>query len=215
MDGSPRKPVAAAVKQSAAGKPTTTPHTGRGVGRWVCGVPCASNAKAHLRLRGITKTATRAITRCRTVSRLVGDVIRARVAVADLYAWAPPDGTEVLIAWLAPLGHVTDERRNGDPLPAWTVRRIGGPFDGLTDHGWYSVHTYGRTDAEAQAADALAHRRLMVLERGPVPVVISSGTVYIDGIARHEGPEDVQYTADRSIVRLVSTYQVDIRIAAA
>lgn len=133
----------------------------------------------------------------------------------ELYTWEPPDGVEVLITWLAPLGHVTDERRNGDPLPSWCVRRIGGPFDGLTDRGWYSLHSFGRTDAEAQAADDLAHRRLMVLTRGPVPVTISSGTVYIDGVTRHEGPEDVQYTADRSIVRLVSTYQVDLRLVAA
>lgn len=135
--------------------------------------------------------------------------------MVDLCRWAPPDGVEVLITWLAPLGHVTDERRNGDPLPAWTVRRIGGPFDGLTDFGWYSVHSFGRTDAEAAAADALAHRRLMVLTRGPVPVTISSGTVYVDGVTRHEGPEDVQWVADRSIVRLVSTYQVDMRVVAA
>lgn len=133
----------------------------------------------------------------------------------ELYSWTPPDGVEVLIAHLSPLGHVTDERRTNDPLPSWVVRRIGGPFDGLTDHGWYSVHSFGRTDAEAAAADALAHRRLMVLDRGPVPVTISTGTVYIDGITRHEGPEDVQWVADRSIVRLVSTYQVDIRIVAA
>jgi len=133
----------------------------------------------------------------------------------ELYTWEPPDGVEVLITWLAPLGHVTDERRNGDPLPAWVVRRIGGPFDGLVDHGWYSVHSFGRTDTDAQAADDLAHRRLNVLTRGPVPVTISSGTAYVDGVTRHEGPKDVSYTPDRSIVHLVSTYEVDIRVVAA
>lgn len=133
----------------------------------------------------------------------------------ELYSWAAPDGTEVLITWLAPLGHVTDERRTNDPLPSWVIRRIGGPFDGLTDRGWYSVHSFGRTDAEAMAADADAHRRLMVLDRGPVPVTISTGTVCVDGVTRHEGPEDVQYTDDRSVVRLVSTYEVDIRVVAA
>jgi len=133
----------------------------------------------------------------------------------DLYRWEPPDGVEVLINWLAPLGHVTDERRNGDPLPSWCVRRIGGPFDGLTDSGWHSVHSFGRTDADAQAADDLAHRRLMVLDRGPVPVTISTGVVYVDSLRRTDGPRDVQWTADRSVIRLVSTYQVDIRIVAA
>ena len=28
-----------------------------------------------------------------------------------------------------------------------------------------------------------------------------SGTVYVDGVTRHEGPEDVQWVADRSIVQ--------------
>lgn len=137
--------------------------------------------------------------------------------MTDLYPWAPPDGVEMLIVWLSPLGEVRDERPSGGVLPFWMVNGLGGPDDGLTEQGQYSVHAFAETKAEAQAAAMDAHRRILLLASRftePQKVTISTGTVQADQVVVVEKPHFEQWVEDNSIYRYVATYRMDLRYTA-
>jgi hypothetical protein len=143
-----------------------------------------------------------------------------------LLPYTAPDGTEVLIAWLTPLGETRDERPSGAVLPFRQVHRLGGPFDGLVDHGLYSVSTFSDDSADASTQADLTHRRILLL--GPsrqfsyVPqakVTLSSGlVVQADGVQVMEGPHEVNYgegaghLASAPYSRYVATYVIPMRI---
>lgn len=135
-----------------------------------------------------------------------------------LLDWAPPDGVEVLIAWLTPLGETRDDRPSGAVLPYRMVHRLGGPDDRLTDHGTYSIHTFAASRAQAQAEAMKTHRRLQLLAgqfAGQEKVTISTGVVQADNVITIEGPVWQQWVNDNSIHRFVGTYRVDLRYVAA
>ncbi len=125
--------------------------------------------------------------------------------------WTTPDGVELLIEWLSPLGETRSQRPAGAPLPFRVVRRIGGGDDGLTDRGVYSVHTLATTEAEAQSEAMKAHRRILSLAGrfgGQQPV----NGVYVDRVQTIEGPEPVDLV--EGVARSVGTYRIDLRINA-
>lgn len=135
-----------------------------------------------------------------------------------LVAWGPPDGVEVLIEWLKPLGEVRDDRPTGAVLPYRMVHRIDGPFDGLVDKGVYSIHTFAATKAQAQAGASDTHRRLEYLVSrfsGQQKVAISGGReVQADNVITVEYPHWIQWVGDNSIHQFVGTYEVHLRIMA-
>lgn len=136
-----------------------------------------------------------------------------------LVSWSPPDGLEVLITWLGILGEVRDDRPTGGVLPYRMVNRISGPFDGLVDHGLYSISTFAATKALAQSESELTHRRMEYLVgqfTGQQKVVISGGReVQADNVETVEYPFWTQWVQDNSIHRFVGTYRVDLRIMTA
>lgn len=138
--------------------------------------------------------------------------------MTSLISWSPPDGVEVLIAWLLPLGEVRDERPTGGVLPFRMVSRISGPFDGLVDLGVYTVHTFALTKAQAQAEAVLTDRRINYLVgqfQGQQKVTISGGiVVQADNVVTVEYPHWQQWDELNTIHRYVATYRVDLRILA-
>lgn len=136
-----------------------------------------------------------------------------------LFEWAPPDGTEVLIQWLKPLGEVRDERPNDGALPFRMVHNLGGPSDRLVDKSTYSVHTFAVTKAEAQAEAMITHRRILKLAgqfAGQEKVTLADGqVVQADDVAVIETPRWVQWVEDNSINRYVATYRLELRFTAA
>lgn len=124
--------------------------------------------------------------------------------MTELSPWEFPDGTELLISWLSPLGEVRSKRPIGAPLPFHLVRRIGGPDDGWTDKGLYSIHTWAEDSGPAMAA----HNKLMRLANHRY-INITVGQ-YVDGIECTEKPHEVD-VIDR-IRHYVGTYRVDVRI---
>lgn len=133
--------------------------------------------------------------------------------------WTVADGTEVLIAWLLPLGETRDDRPTGAVLPYRMVHRIDGPFDGLVDKGVYSVHTFALTKPAAQAEAELTHRRMEYLVgqfTGQQKVTISGGReIQADKVKTVEYPRWIQWVPDDSIHQFVATYEVHLRIMAA
>src|SRR4051812_35740020 len=95
-----------------------------------------------------------------------------------MLTWSPPDGVEVLITWLSPLGEVRDERPTGAVLPYRMVHRLDGPFDGLVDKGIYTIHTFAATKEKAQAEAVKTDLRVCYLVgqfTGQQKVTISGG----------------------------------------
>jgi hypothetical protein len=136
----------------------------------------------------------------------------------ELFAWAPPDGTEVLITWLSELGETRDERPSGGDLPFRMVNRIIGTDDRLTDMGHYSIHTFAETKPDAQYEAGETHKRLLALAgqfTGQQKVTISDGQeVYVDDVKVIESPHFVQWDDENSLYRFVGTYRVDLRYVA-
>jgi hypothetical protein len=131
---------------------------------------------------------------------------------------APPDGVEVLIKWLSPLGEVRDERPTGAVLPYRMVNRIGGGSDRIVDRGTYSIHTFAATKELAQAASIDTHRRLFLLAgqfQDQQKVTLNSGqVVQADDVICDEFPVRQQWVKDNSIERFVGTYTVPLRYVA-
>lgn len=138
--------------------------------------------------------------------------------------WTVADGTEVLIAWLTPLGETRDDRPTSAVLPYRMVHRVDGPFDGLVDKGIYDVYTFAKTKPEAQEEASLTQRRMEYLVSqfaGQQKVAISGGReVQADNVVTLEYPHPVKWLADDtdvddSIFLFMASYRVDLRIMAA
>lgn len=133
--------------------------------------------------------------------------------------WAPPDGVEVLIKWLSPLGEVRDDRPSGAVLPYRMVTRIDGDDDRITDKGVYSIHTFAATKPAAQAAAMQTHRRMLYLAGQFVDqqkVTLSDGrVVQADDVLTPEHPKWEQWDQLNTLHRFVATYRVDLRFVAA
>ncbi|MFN6550672.1 hypothetical protein ACP6C7_18885 [Mycolicibacterium septicum] len=119
-----------------------------------------------------------------------------------------PDGVELLIEWLYPLGEARSQRPAGAPLPMFVIRRIGGGDDGLTDQGVYSVHTLAGSEEEAQAEAMRAHYRILSLAPRFGGQQIVNG-VYVDKVKTIEGPKPVDYI--NGVGRSVGTYRIELR----
>lgn len=136
-----------------------------------------------------------------------------------MVAWVTPDGVEVIIEWLTPLGETRDDRPTGAILPYRMVEGGDGPFDGLVHKGVYTVHTFALTKQDARDQAWRTQRRMEYLVgqfTGQQKVTLSDGKeVQADNFATVEYPHHVQWVADDSIYRYVATYRVDLRIMAA
>ena len=136
-----------------------------------------------------------------------------------LSPWAPPDGAEVLIAWLSELGEVRDERPNGAVLPYRMVHDLGGPSDRISSNSAYSIHTFAADRAVAQAEAMETHRCMLLLAgqfAGQQTVTLNSGqVVHADDVQVMETPHWEQWIKDNSIHRYVATYRVAFRFTTA
>lgn len=146
------------------------------------------------------------------------------VPILDISA---PDGAEVLIAWLSPLGETRDARPAGGVLPFRQVHRIGGGDDGLVDHGLYSVSTFDTDSNTAQTQAWIAHRRILLLAPNrfgyvaQAKVTLASGqVVQCDGLKTQEAPKEVDYSEGATFVasapysRFTATYELALRFVA-
>ena len=138
----------------------------------------------------------------------------------DLYQWEPPDGVEMLLAWLAPLaapGSCSTEKPNGAPLPFIRVARAGGTDDGYTAKGKFSIYLYTEDEATGQEFARHVKRRALLLcpkFGGQNPVTISTGTFYASSI-KIETPKPLGYVDDsipRSMYLHQSICEMDLRI---
>lgn len=132
--------------------------------------------------------------------------------------WAPPDGVEMLIEWLKPLGEVADERPTDAVLPFRLVHGLPGTDDRLVEEGHYAVYTYAATKPGAQAEAALTHRRVLLLSGnfiGQQPVTISTGTVFADNVVTIQRPHWDQWLSDNSMHCYKAIYRMDLRFIAA
>ena len=136
--------------------------------------------------------------------------------MVDQIPWAAPDGTEVLIQWLAPLGEVRDTRPSGAVLPYRQVMRIGGPADRLCDNGLYSISTFAADTVTCAAEAQKTHNRLLLLAghfTSQAKVTMADGsTVQCDDVRVMELPKPVDFGDDTPYFRQVGTYHVDLRI---
>lgn len=145
-----------------------------------------------------------------------------------LIEYIAPDGAEVLIAWLSPLGEVRDERPSGAILPFWQVHRHGGGDDGLVDRGTYSVSTFNSDSTSCQEQAWIAHRRIKLLAPAqfgyvpPASVTLTSGqVVHCDKLKVIEAPREVNYgqgagfKASAPYSEFTGIYEISLRIVAA
>lgn len=132
--------------------------------------------------------------------------------MTDLYPYAAPDGVELLIIWLKVIAETRTDRPTGATLPWIVVRRIGGPEDGLTDRGLYSIHCYAASKSAVRALGNAVHRRMLALNHGQTSVEISTGTTYVDDVVVIEAPRPVDYLDGTTVHRVVGTYEVQLRV---
>lgn len=130
--------------------------------------------------------------------------------------WLPPDGTEMLIKWLIPLGEVSDDRPNDDVLPYRMVTDLGGPSDRVSSKCLYSVDTFAADKPTAYTEAMVTHGRILLLGGQFVSqqkVTLSNGQeVIADDVEVVEMPHWVQWVKDNSIHRYVATYRIPLRI---
>lgn len=138
----------------------------------------------------------------------------------ELYPLEPPDGEELLLAWIGHLAEARTERPTGNVLPFIMVRRIGGPITETMDRGQYSIQTFAGTRPEARAKALEVHRRIQLLANGATgqhSVDISTGTTWVDEVTVNEFPHEVDYLDNRlpsTIYRFIGTYQMHLRLQA-
>lgn len=137
------------------------------------------------------------------------------------FAWEAPSVSEVVVAWLAPIGPangVSVERPTGDVLPYRMVTRVAGKDDKITDCAVVSVHTFATSMTLAESEARLTHRRM--LELGPPIVGQQSVTisgdqvVMVDSVETSMAPVWIDYE-DNQIRRFVARYAIDLRFVAA
>lgn len=141
--------------------------------------------------------------------------------MTELLDYEPPDGVEVLVQWLKTLewnGQIVecrDTRPINAPLPFILVRRVGGPDDGWTDHGRYTVQCFAAKDSDALALARTVHRRVRLLAGkfvGQEKVTTSSGDVYADNVVTREGPRPLDVLDNGGgIFRYTMMYDIPFR----
>lgn len=149
------------------------------------------------------------------------------------YPTAPPDGLEVVIKWLIPLGvEVRDERPAGAELPYRMVTMLPGPDDRISQDCLYSVHSFAESRSEAKQQADLAHNRMLYLAgrfTSQQSVTLEDGReVQADDVAVIEPPHEKPWipggnvrtdnsmseSPTQQIFRFVGTYQVKLRYLA-
>lgn len=141
----------------------------------------------------------------------------------ELLDYVPPNGVEVLLNWLAPLGECRTEKPTGSVLPFIMVQRAGGGDDefGFTDEGRYAIHVFHDDEAAATAFYETVHRRVALLSSrfaGQQYVTISTGDVCADRVHadQHFKPEEyVDDAIPKKIYRFTAIYAMDLRYVAA
>lgn len=133
----------------------------------------------------------------------------------EVYGQGPPNATDFVIAWLAPLstaGAVGAKRPEGAVLPYRMVNRVTGTDDGISvDVAVVSVHTFAATDGEAKREADTTQQRMSLLVADPLNDV----AMHDNSIANAAWVETVEYPhkqdyADPNIVRYVARYRLGL-----
>lgn len=141
----------------------------------------------------------------------------------ELLDYVAPNGVEVLLNWLAPLGECRTERPTGAVLPFMMVQRAGGGDDefGFTDEGRYAIHVFHDDESAAMTFCDTVDRRVKVLSSrfaGQRYVTISTGDVAVDDVQTFEAFRPEEYFDDKlpkTIYRFTAIYEMDLRYVAA
>jgi len=130
-------------------------------------------------------------------------------------------GTEVLVAWLLPLGIPVSGPRPGNEtqtLPYRMINRVAGSDDKITDSGIYSIHDFAATYAGAEANSELTRTRVHRLGPPLAPqarVTISGGQIVVaDCVLTDQAPFWLKYNDDTDFWRFVARYRIDFRFVA-
>lgn len=133
----------------------------------------------------------------------------------EVFDRANQDAEELIIAWLAPLGRTSVERRSGDELPFRLVTHVAGDenLDLEIGAAVVSVHTLcarsgGRVAARDEAA--LTHRRMIELGKYLDTINLADGTdTSVDYVQVFQPPLWVPY-GDDQILRKVGRYRIGL-----
>lgn len=105
---------------------------------------------------------------------------------------------------------------NPTPLPYRMVNRVSGHDDKVFESSIVSVHTFGYTMTDAEAAAYVTHGWMLALGPpifGQIPVTISNSQVVMaDCVETMQSPLWVDYE-DTNIRRFVARYQIELRFA--
>jgi hypothetical protein len=135
----------------------------------------------------------------------------------ELYAFAPPDVEELVIAWLTPLGTTSVERPAGAILPYRMVTRVAGAnTDLISDDPVVSVHTFAATRTQAKTEARNTHRRMMVLANNPMTDVVLAGGLKgnVEYLETVEGPCWQPYADNQTISRYIARYRLGLKFVA-
>lgn len=128
----------------------------------------------------------------------------------------------MLTRWLQPLAECRSERPTGAILPFIMVRRTGGPRDGLTDKGKYSIHVFHQSEALAtDLGDDIDLRITSLAPRfgGQQKAQMPDGSdVWVDKAEAFEFFKPLEYLDDslpKTIYRVSGIYEVHLRYVAA
>ncbi|MBF9328481.1 hypothetical protein [Mycobacteroides chelonae] len=96
-----------------------------------------------------------------------------------LHGQKPPEPIVMMLAHLAPLGPCEMERNSDDPLPFRQVNLIDGTYDPNLFYctAVLSIHTLGKTIAEAHREAIKTDQRIMLLGSEIVDIPMPDGTV--------------------------------------
>jgi hypothetical protein len=136
----------------------------------------------------------------------------------ELYGLDAPNGVELLIEWLIPLGvEVGPNRPSGAVLPYRMVQVAGGTDDRIADHTIYQVDDFAVDIESALAQARMTRRRILALGPPYAPqrrVQISTGLAYADSVSTSQVPKYLDFGDDK-VARFTSRYAVDLRFVAA
>lgn len=137
---------------------------------------------------------------------------------AEILTEAAEDVETVLVSWLRPLypdGHVSNDRRSGDPLPYVLVHHLDSNEDICTSSvdALVSIHVLTHKAAgEVSSRDEMdtVHRRLLLLGRYLEDVALIGGrNATIDYFDVSSSPKREEY-GDEMILRRVGRYNLGL-----
>ncbi len=146
--------------------------------------------------------------------------------MTDLYPYAAPDGLEMLIRWLAPLGgEVGPQLELNSQYPFRMVYEIPGTDDRVSVRNIYGVDTFatGATKAEAllnaRNEAQRTHRRIELLGPpwgGQQRVQMDDGSfAFADEVVTSRTPSWAPYGTNELVARMVAHYAITLRKTAA